>query len=1037
MPPSEHVTATVLFTDLVGSTALRLELGEDAADRLRATLDALVAEAIEAHGGRVVKGGGDGLMALFTAASDALAAAAAAQQALHHHNRSPGALGRPLMRIGLSVGDVRLEDGDCFGTPVVEAARLEAAAAPGQILCSEFVRAMARGRGGHELIPLGPLALKGLPEPVEACQLRWTPSELPDERAPLPPELAVELTKAFVGREAELAAARRLLARPSGGRLAVLWLAGEPGIGKTRLAAEIARDAHERGARVLFGRCNEDLGVPFQPFVEALRRHASGLADHELAAALRPPLARLAPELAERAAELAPPPETTPENDQYRLFEAVRSWLAGAGPLVAVFDDVHWATRPTLSLLDHVARSAEPADVVLVCTARNTAPDDRDELRRLLTELERRAELTRLELHGLGEAEVAEWVGDAALAAELHARTAGNPLYLDAARAGGSVDELARARVAQLGDEVRNLLLVAAFAGLEFDLAVVAKASRAAELAALDACEAAAAAGLLQETGADRYAFTHALVRDALRTGTSASRARRVHAALASAMEELGVGDEQVAALAHHYVEAGLVDAERALAALVRAAQRAASQFDHDEAARLYALAADRTADAEARCRLLLGEGDARLRANAFAEALDAFERVHGEALAAGLAEVAADAAIAFEDASWRPGLLGHQAARLLERALEALPDADLGRRALVTASLARAYSFSGDDVSAHRFAETGTALARACGDAAVLAAALERDVYISINTAAFVRRRPDIEEWLALTRSVGGRSELHATNFAALAAAQAGDLPALRGLTASYRALVEELHDGFFRVALRALEISMAQGRGELARAERLTEEAAQPGGADAWLEPEGVYGIRLFLLRREQDRLAEIEPALGLLTRLNPESAFWRPGLALLCAELGRLDEARRHCRIEAVAHDGNRALGLAFIAEASVAIGDAAAARAVHAELAAYRGVYLMLGGSGIALGPADRLLGLLEAALGDRRAAQTSLAAALELCRRFEAPLWEARTLCDLAAVSGDRAPAELAAALAASLDLPAIARRAAALRSRFA
>jgi class 3 adenylate cyclase len=170
---ARSTTATILVTDMVGSTSLRVRLGEERADELRRVHDGLLAARVEANGGRVLKGQGDGLVAAFPAASDGLRAAIEMQQAIAAHNRQPGALAQIAIRIGLSVGDVSWEGGDCLGAPVMEAARLEAAAEGGQILCSDFVRLMARGRGGHDFVTLGPLDLSGLPGRLPACEVRW------------------------------------------------------------------------------------------------------------------------------------------------------------------------------------------------------------------------------------------------------------------------------------------------------------------------------------------------------------------------------------------------------------------------------------------------------------------------------------------------------------------------------------------------------------------------------------------------------------------------------------------------------------------------------------------------------------------------------------------------------------------------------------------------------------------------------------------------------------------------------------------------
>ncbi|MDQ1508024.1 MAG: hypothetical protein QOD57_5751 [Actinomycetota bacterium] len=258
-------TATVLFTDLVGSTELRSQLGEDAAEQLRHQHDELVGGAVESSRGNVVKNLGDGVMATFAGASDAVEAAVGIQQAIGRHNRSSAAVLE--VRIGISAGDVAFEGDDCFGTPVIEAARLCGAARGGQILASDIVRWLA-GSGGGTFTPIGSLELKGLPAPVPAVEVHWEPITV--SSVPLPGFLT-DIGRIFVGRDGELERLSQLWNEAAGGELRVALLAGEPGVGKTRLAAELAGRVHDEGATVLAGRCDEDLGVPYQPFVEALR----------------------------------------------------------------------------------------------------------------------------------------------------------------------------------------------------------------------------------------------------------------------------------------------------------------------------------------------------------------------------------------------------------------------------------------------------------------------------------------------------------------------------------------------------------------------------------------------------------------------------------------------------------------------------------------------------------------------------------------------------------------------------------------------
>ena len=213
-------TAIVLFTDLVGSTELRSRLGEDAAEELRHKHDALVAAAVGAGRGNLVKNLGDGIMATFTGAADAVGAAVAIQQAIGRHNRSASTALE--VRIGISAGDVVFETDDCFGTPVIEAARLCGAAGGGQILASEMVRWLARSCGGT-FTPVGNLELKGLPESVPAVQVDWEP--LPESSLPLPPFLT-DIGRIFVGRGGELERLGQRWKEAMAGELRVALLAG-------------------------------------------------------------------------------------------------------------------------------------------------------------------------------------------------------------------------------------------------------------------------------------------------------------------------------------------------------------------------------------------------------------------------------------------------------------------------------------------------------------------------------------------------------------------------------------------------------------------------------------------------------------------------------------------------------------------------------------------------------------------------------------------------------------------------------------------
>src|SRR5205823_1470962 len=135
------------------------------------------------------------------------------------------------------------------------------------------------------------------------------------------------------------------------------------------------RGVHDDGATVLAGRCDEDLGVPYQPFVEALRHfvdHAPALSDRM--GRYGGELARLVPELSERIPGLPAPIRSDPQTERYRLFDAVAAWLAVSSveePLLLMLDDIQWAAKPTLLLLRHVVR-AGGGRVLVLCTYRDT-----------------------------------------------------------------------------------------------------------------------------------------------------------------------------------------------------------------------------------------------------------------------------------------------------------------------------------------------------------------------------------------------------------------------------------------------------------------------------------------------------------------------------------------------------------------------------------------------------------------------------------------------------------------------------------------
>ena len=335
--PAVTRAVTFLLTDIEGSTAA-WEADANAMGVALARHDELVEQVVTSRGGRLIKtrGEGDATFSVFDRPSAAAAAAVELQDATVHE---PWALRAPMrIRVALHTGEAELRDGDYFGRAVNRAARLRSLAAGGQILCSGATAELVIDSLSDDVVltDLGMRQLKNLARPEHVFELRLetaddhrqeAPPDEPIERPSLPPVLAGP--GPFVGRGLELgqlfSAWQTTL---TGGTNAVL-IAGEPGVGKTRLAGEWSRQAYDQGALVIYGRCDEDLGAAYQPFAEALRSLVPCLGANGLRG-LRgvEALLALVPGLTDVLPDLAAPTRADPDTERFALFDAV---VASAG----------------------------------------------------------------------------------------------------------------------------------------------------------------------------------------------------------------------------------------------------------------------------------------------------------------------------------------------------------------------------------------------------------------------------------------------------------------------------------------------------------------------------------------------------------------------------------------------------------------------------------------------------------------------------------------------------------------------------------
>ncbi len=1093
---TQRATAIVLFTDLVGSTELRSRLGEEVADGLRQRHDVLVTTAIEASRGNVVKNLGDGIMATFGGATDAVEAAVAIQQAIGRHNRSSVA---PLrVRIGVSAGDVVFEGEDCFGTPVIEAARLCAAAIGGQILASEMVRWLARSSEG-EFVTVGSLELKGLAEPVPAVEVQW---ELPAQSSVPLPTFLTDIGRIFVGRDGELDRLGQLWKEVTAGELRVALLAGEPGVGKTRLAAELARTVHEDGATVLAGRCDEDLGVPYQPFVEALRHFA----DHASSPAERlgrygGELVRLVPEVGERVPGLPAPLRSDPDTERYRLFDAVAAWLTAASadePVLLVLDDLQWATKPTLLLLRHVVRVGGGRVLVLV-TYRDTELTHDHPLVEVVADLRRQGGVERLSLTGLDDVGVRTVVEQAAgqtldeaglaLARAVYEETEGNPFFVREVlrhlaetgaverREGGwttsptrekfgipeGVRDVVGRRLARLSDETNHVLRIAAVVGPEFEFGVVRAAGDLTEEALLAALETAVSARVVIEVSATRFRFAHALMRATLYESLTATRQVALHRRTAEAIETVHASalDDYVPALAHHWAKASapVTDIAKAVDYARKAGDRAIAQLAHDEAATYYASGLDlldaggAAANDPRRIELLIGRGEAQRRATdpAYRETLLDAARL---ARHLGDADALTRAALANTYGHVFTGLgeVDGERVEMLEAALAVAGHDDLARRARLLATLGLELNWEVDPRRRLALSEEALRLARSLDDANTLASVLLARDYTITGPENVAERFANTTEVLAIAERMGDPVlASRALGLRFKASIESADVAEAERCVARNQAVVPDLGQPALTWATLHHEATLRVLRDEPGAPAAV--DAAHNAGTSTWGQAIATMSLahRLALRLDHGGLEGMIDATRGALQHVGrTRQPMAKAIYASMLAETGQTDVA-------AVAFDEiaatdffqptNCVAWLRFSADCAwvaARLGRKDSVPELWSRLEPYDDQLIMVAYGGGVSGNVAFYLGLLATTIGDWAEADARFGAAEATHERIGAPTWLARTRLEWGRMllsrsgPGDRKRAErlLRLALDAARDrsLPSIERDAAALLS---
>jgi tetratricopeptide (TPR) repeat protein len=989
------------------------------------------------------------------------------------------------LRVGVNVGEVILEEGDYFGTTVVVAKRLCDRAEGGQVLVSDLVRSLVGSVGGHSFNDLGPLSLKGLADPLRAHELEWrapgdgarrapprderpaTAGVLAREEPPQPPEgqpiplprlLAPGEEQGFVGRSPEVATLERLLdrARPDGPELA--FIAGEPGIGKTRLVAEIARRAHADGTLVLYGHCYEESLVPFQPFVEALGHfvaHGDAEQVRRWVGDLAPELGRLVPELKRRLPGLPEPAGAEPDTARFRMFEAAAlliAQIARRQPVLLVLDDLQWADKPTLLLLRHVLRSIDRLPLLLLAAYREPEVGRGHPVAQAMGDLRRELSFQRLSLGGLGEEEVAaligEWAG-AAPSAEftraLREETEGNPFFIEEvlrhllqsgaiveedgqlrsavpiARMGipESVQELIARRLTHLSPDTNGVIAIAAVVGREFGIRVLERVCGRPAGELLESLSEASAARVIVEVpgSAGRYRFAHALVRETLYEGLSGARRVDLHLRIGEALEEIYAEDmeDHVAEIAHHFLEGAVArDVDKAIDYSARAGKRATERLAYEEAAGHYERALQTVElrerrDDRQRCELLLALGEAQRSAGDVPRARETLERAAEVARRLGAAELLARAAlgrgeVVFGAAWWGSGWMRDESlVGLLEEARAALGEADSALRARVLTRLTTELYFSNAPERCEALSREAVDMARRLGEPAELALALVAGVFPTLRPVVTDAAFEAAQEGLDLARQACDRElELTARALRAILPLEQGDRAAFDAEVDAYLRLAEEFrqaHHIWYGHVMRGMQASLD---GRLGEAERTAEDALALGRRAA--DPLAVlaFGAQMLVLRELQGRLPELEaPVKGFMVEY-PALPTFRCVLPMIHALAGREPDARRGFDELAegdfgwLPRDIFWTASMAALGLVCASLGDARRAAILYELLLPFEGRYMAVQPALGSLGPLSLRLGLLAVTMGRFDDAVRHYERALDLAAAMRDVPWIADT-----------------------------------------
>jgi DNA-binding SARP family transcriptional activator len=871
---------------------------------------------------------------------------------------------------------------------------------------------------------------------------------VPIVEAPLPIRLRPHGPSLFADRRRERDALARILSEAANLGPRAVFLTGEPGIGKTRLASEFAEQARGGGVLVLAGRCDDGLSLPYQPFVEALEHlvaHAPRALLEGHVAEYGESVARLVPALAGRTAGATPVTAEPSEFERYVLFRAIEGLLSAVAanqPVLLVIEDLHWADQPTLTLLRRLLSSPRPSAMVILSTCRVDGIGQDQPVRELLADLHREPNVLRLDLTGLDVADVVELVrgiadtppgiADAALADALKTTTNGNPFFITelvrglaetgalvtehgrlrmsdgadpAARLPLSISETLARRLRRIDADTRHCLGVAAVMGEEFDLDLVTELVEVSS--PLDAVEIAVRDAILipMPGRPARYRFAHQLMQRYLYGELGPGRQAELHRKVALALEgRVHRGTSRVAELARHWSEAVDADTETALRYSILAGDEALEKLAPDDARRWYEsslglLGRTRQSADPQRCELLIKRGEAERQAGdrRFRETLlEAAEIAQRFADGDRLVRAALGNTRGMQSET---GIVDEPRIAVLRAALRVVGGDDGPERARLLAMQAAELMYSSEWDRRIQLSDEALAIARRLNDPNTLSAVLNMRFVTLLAPGTLAERQANTLEAVAAAEQ---RSDpmvrFYAYHWRAYTCIESGDMVSARTWAAREQTIADRFRQPTTLWLRSADEANLAIIAGELDRADELSAAALAIGQVS---EPDALacFAAQRASIAFERGGHGELVPLLEQAARENPGVPGFRATLALALSATQRTEEARGllersvGSRLGELPHDVTWLAVTCILAQVSSRLDHVSAAAALYPILEPWSG-QIAFPAFGV-WGPVALYLGSLALVLGDGEAAASHISDATQAAIRAGAPLWERR------------------------------------------